>query len=311
MVDRTELSVIVPTLNRAQDLLEFVHTLTRQTVLPGELLVVDAGAESDLDARVREALAGSGIELVYLRSEPSTSRQRNLAIDRAKGEILFFFDDDILLEPDYIERTLECFDRPASPPVGGVQGTFTSPMTLKGPEHAWARIFGLTHIIVDGEARVSRAGGIRWLGKPSEIRRVPVLSGGRTAYRRECFEHERFAEFLPGYAMGEDVELAWRVGQRWTLLQTPHARCYHKRAQGGRVDEGERAGRIIYSQFYFFRQHMPHDPLHLASFLWANAGITALYMGRALLRLPPGQRLSLIRGVARGYRRCLADVLSS
>ena len=36
----------------------------------------------------------------YLRSVPSLTRQRNLGIDDASGEVVVFLDDDVTIEPD-------------------------------------------------------------------------------------------------------------------------------------------------------------------------------------------------------------------
>ena len=56
------------------------------------------------------------LELLYKMSQ-----------DICKGDILFFFDDDILLEPDYIEQTMKCFNGIFSS-SWRVLGTFTSPI---------------------------------------------------------------------------------------------------------------------------------------------------------------------------------------
>ena len=33
---------------------------------------------------------------------------------------------------------------------------------------------------------------------------------------------------LPGYCQNEDVDMTFRVGQSWKILQTPHAKLLHK-----------------------------------------------------------------------------------
>jgi glycosyltransferase involved in cell wall biosynthesis len=76
-----QVSVIVPTLNRRADLLEFCASLRAQTVRPLELIVVDAGQVTDMEQALIEALAGSGIGLTYRRSRAGTSLQRNVALD--------------------------------------------------------------------------------------------------------------------------------------------------------------------------------------------------------------------------------------
>jgi len=99
-----KVSVIVPTLNRRMDLLEFADSLLAQTVRPFEFLVVDAGSVPDMEQALRDRLSGSGINLVYRRSAAGTSLQRNVALDLMQGEFVLLCDDDLLLEPDYLEK---------------------------------------------------------------------------------------------------------------------------------------------------------------------------------------------------------------
>lgn len=302
-------SAIVPTLNRRKDLLEFAASLVSQTVRPDELLVVDAGEVPDMEDALRDALDGSDIALVYRRSEAGTSLQRNIALDLCTGDFVFMFDDDCLMAGDYIERMLEAFDHPASPPVGCVLATFDNEPRPRGMRQKYFKLFGMTHAVQSDEGSMSTSGGVRWPIDPSRVVEIPVASGGRTAYRRDAIGGERFAEFLPGYTMAEDVEFSFRIAKAWTVVQTPRARIFHKRAPTARVDYGDRVSRLIYSRFYFFKHHIPKDARHVAAFAWTNLGIAGFYTGVSLIRAPEGGRLGALRGVARGYRRCLDDVL--
>jgi len=302
------ISAVIPTLNRRADLLEFAATLIQQTVRCDELVIVDAGDVPDMKEALEAALDGSGCVLKYRKSEAGTSLQRNIALDLVDADYVFLFDDDVLLEPEYIERTLEAFAHPADPPVGCVLGTFLSEPRPQGMRQRYFRAFGMTHAM-NGDPSISTSGGVRWPIDPAGVVEIPVASGGRTAYRRDAIGDERFDEFLPGYTMSEDVEFSYRIAQRWTIVQTPTARLFHKRAPTSRVDYGDRVSRLIYSRFYFFKKHLPKDPKTLAAFAWTNVGITAFYTGVGLLKAPAGDRSGVFRGVARGYRRCADDML--
>jgi GT2 family glycosyltransferase len=125
------------------------------------------------------------------------------------------------------------------------------------------------------------------------------------AYRRQCLLEEQFREFLPGYTLAEDLELSLRISRRWDLVQTPAARLFHKRSAANRGGRGDRASRVVYSHFYIFHQHMPHDPSHLAAFAWANVGLVGLALGGAV---KSGQVGPVLRGLAQGYRLCAQDL---
>lgn len=301
------LSVIVPTLNRRQDLLEFTETLVQQTIQPDEFIVVDAGSVPDMKEAMLAVLEGSKIELVYRQSQAGTSLQRNVAMDLMTGEIIFMFDDDILLEPNYIEQTLRVFETPSHPPIGCVLGTFTSPARPRGWQQQWFKVFGMTHSVDGEKARLRSGGGVYWLVEPNQNVQVPVASGGRTAYRVESIQAERFDEFLPGYTLAEDVEFSYRVAQNWTIIQSPDCRLFHKRSPHSRVDYGDRVSRLIYSRYYFFQKHLPKDLQHTGAWVWSNIGIIGLYAGVAASR--KGERIGILRGIARGYQRCAAHAL--
>jgi GT2 family glycosyltransferase len=192
--------------------------------------------------------------------------------------------------------------------VGCVLATFISEPRPQGLRQRYFRAFGMTHA-VPGEPGMTTSGGVHWPIDPDGIVEIPVASGGRTAYLREAIGDERFDEFLPGYTMSEDVEFSYRIARKWTIVQSPHARLFHKRAPTARVDYGDRVSRLIYSRFYFFKKHLPKDPRTVAAFAWTNLGITAFYTGVGLLKAPIADKTGVIRGVARGYKRCAADML--
>ena len=297
------ISVIVPTLNRLDDLLVFIESLCKQTIKPQELVVVDAGTIDDLQSQLQDALNGSGIDLQYARSEAGTSLQRNVAMDLAKGEIFFFFDDDIILEADYIEQTLPCFELSYDPPVGAVLGTFNSPYTMSKMKKKYAQLFRMTHTDNTDVPKVMSSGAVCWSIEPSKVIQIPVCSGGRVAFRRECFEEHKWDTFLPGYTMSEDVEISYRIAKKWTLLQNPKAKLYHKKSTVSRDKYGERVARLIYSRYYFFQKNLPKTPRHVAGFAWWNVGVLVLYTNVALFKTKR-QPMDTLKGLKKGYSLC-------
>jgi glucosyl-dolichyl phosphate glucuronosyltransferase len=301
------ISVIVPTMNRPQELMEFVQTLCSQSRLPEELVLVDAGSVEDLEATVREGLSKSPIKLKYSRSEAGTSLQRNVAMEMASGDIFFFFDDDVLLEPNYIEKTLPCFELPFDPPVGGVLGSFNSPYQMNRWLQAYSRLFRLTYRTDAAAAKVMASGAVRWLIRPDKVVPIPVCSGGRVAFRRECFENEKWDTFLPGYTMSEDVEISYRIAKNWTLVQTPEALLFHRKTDTSRDSQKELIARLVFSRFYFFKKHMPKDARHIASFgLWNMGTIAHIAVFAAHKRRK--EPMSIVKGFAKGYTLCWQEI---
>ncbi len=306
-------AVLVPTMNRVDDMMEMVDTLLQQTVPVHLLCVVDAGDTPTLAPKLREKLEPAGIELLYFQSIPGTSLQRNIGLDHLRDrlqddDLVFFFDDDVLLEPDYVAETERCMALPHSPPVGCVLATFTQEPRERGWQQAWFRAFRMTQQVDGDKARVGTAGAVWWLRQPSGDVVVPVASGGRTCYRWAAIRDERFDEFLPGYTLNEDVEYSFRIAKKWTILHSARVRLFHKRSPVGRIDYGDRVSRMIYSQFYFFNKHREHSPENVAKLAWNMAGTATFYVAAGLLRPNSKNRWGAIQGVARGYERCWNDV---
>ena len=295
------ITVAIPTLNRPGDMADFMPTLKAQTQLPDQFIVVDAGDPSDLADQMQSVLGETGMELLYLRSEKGLCLQRNVALEHATGDIIFFFDDDVELEPDYIEKIMECFAIESSPPIGCVQGTLIDPPgTIDGWKSQVYRAFGLTHWTSEQDPDLYIAGGVRFLTDPKDIVEVPVAQGCRMAFRREVFENERFVQFLPGYNQNEDVDMTFRVGENWTILQTPHAKLLHKESPVSRIQYPAQLGQMIYAQNYFFRRYRAKTPINVARYAWAHSGLIALALGRAVVKSQP----EVLGGIMDGYKRC-------
>lgn len=300
------LSVAVPTLNRLDDMLAMAGTLVRQTRKPVEFIVVDAGEGQDLEGALARLLDKSGIELVYRRARKGLPRQRNVAIDLFRGDFLFFFDDDVELEPDYLEKAALAFDLPFDPPVGGVMGTLTRPPTPGGRRAEIYRALGLTNWVKHGEPELYESGGVRFLTEPSAPIRVPALEGCRMAFRREVLERERFLQFLPTYCQSEDVDFSYRASRAWTLVQVPDARLDHKVSPVGRLAFANQLHQLIFTHYHFYTRYRRKTPGSLLRFARAEAGLVGLALGRQVTKGEPGLR-NLARGIGKGWERVLRD----
>jgi glucosyl-dolichyl phosphate glucuronosyltransferase len=116
------MTIIIGTLNRRQLLQSSLVSLLRQRCPADrfEILVVDNGSTDGTQDMVRRmAAAASNMRLV---EEPARglSRARNRGIAEARGELIAFFDDDAVAEPDWVEVLLRVFEvEPETDAAGG------------------------------------------------------------------------------------------------------------------------------------------------------------------------------------------------
>ena len=100
-------AVIIPTRNRLNDLLTFIDSLAAQTIKPNELIIVDSSDEPLINnAQFNKNFSEKNfpnIKLIYKHTDiPGAARQRNVGTHLSEADIFYFFDDDSVLNKDYI-----------------------------------------------------------------------------------------------------------------------------------------------------------------------------------------------------------------
>lgn len=108
-------SVIICTKGRSDFVEKCLDSLKKQTYKNFEILVVDTGSKE-----TKRVCKKYGV--IYIEERRSgRCLARNVGIENAKGEIIFFFDDDTYLERDYIEKILENYKNESVAGAGGVE----------------------------------------------------------------------------------------------------------------------------------------------------------------------------------------------
>jgi GT2 family glycosyltransferase len=220
LTDRSRISVIIPTKNRWTSLEETIHTLLAQTRLADELIIVDQSRTSSL-------LETSSLPLKYIYNPEITglTQARNEGMKQATGDFWLFLDDDVVLEPDFIEKLLAAY----APGVTGVSGIITNYSALPIMQRIWTSIFQLgpfqdrrQAIYCDAE-RLAGSASIK----------VPGLGGGLMSFRANEIRGMWFDENLHGACFAEDIDFCARL-PRNSLVIAPQARLVHKRSPEGR-----------------------------------------------------------------------------
>src|SRR6202035_5845413 len=119
------ISIIICTYGRTTALRALLETLEAQSYRNFETLIIDGNEEpSPARSTVHRFLQSSGVTLPVdlVASGTGLTRQRNVGLDHAKGELICFLDDDVTLPEDFLVRVANIFERPEMQDVGGITG---------------------------------------------------------------------------------------------------------------------------------------------------------------------------------------------
>jgi glycosyltransferase involved in cell wall biosynthesis len=287
------LSVVVCTRNRPASLAACVASLARQTRRAAELVIVDAGTlplPARFRRRLRKRLRGTRVRILV--TPPGLPRQRNRGAEITTGSVVVFLDDDVVLEPGYLDAVARVYEDDPGRTIGGVGGAQVPDPTPR--EGVWRKAFCRLFLQESfGDGRVKRSGRPSYCLSPTERRAVEFLSGCNMSFRREVMTELAFDERLDGYALGEDLDFSYRVSRRWALVLTPEARLDHRHVAGGRPDTDAFRAMSTFNKYLFFRDRVARHPLDWLAYLWAAMGGVAFR-----IRSPRERGLA---GLVRGY----------
>jgi GT2 family glycosyltransferase len=230
LADPPEVSVLICTRDRTDSVRTTLHSLLgcRYPASRYEVVVVDnASAEDSLSRMVAAEFADHEVNVrVEPEPEPGLSHARNRGLAVARGELVLFADDDVLLDRQWIAALAEPF---ADPKVGASSG-MTLPDVLETPTQRWVEGFG-------GRARAFEKRVFDLAAPPPDRPLFPFTIGEFGAGRNMAFRREPLLElggFDPALGPGtiahdgDDVEALLRVLLAgWRIVHDPAAIVWH------------------------------------------------------------------------------------
>lgn len=299
-------TIVLATYNRPKEVCDCIDSLLSQTVLPYEILVLDDG---NLEEHPREeACKAAGIRYVYHKKKVrGLTESRNVGVKLATGEVLFFFDDDVIVAPDYLELTLKLYeeDPGGDRPIGGVGGVITNNPKWGFKDQMRYLYHRFFLLVGPHEGRALRSGFCAdYYLTPNplkEVTEVEFFSGGVCSYLREVFD--QFA-FTPGYrahALGEDKDFSYQVSRHYRLLLNPAARLEHLEAPAERPDKYKEGKMFVMGRYLFFKLCVKKSRWDWFAFFYAHFGymITRIL---ALLIFPNPNKVNRLRGNFSAYK---------
>jgi N-acetylglucosaminyl-diphospho-decaprenol L-rhamnosyltransferase len=210
-------TVVIPTLNARDLLAEALESLDRQTV-PAAVVVVDNASADGTAEMVAERFPN--VRVVRNESNLGFGRAINRTALALDGDALVLLNNDVVCEPDFVERMLAPFDDDG---VGMVAGVLL--------QHDAPHLVDSAGIELDTTLRSWDALWNRPVGALDAATEPVGPCGGAAAYRLDAFRTAGgFDEAF--FAYWEDVDLALRLrlaGHR--CVRASRARALHKHGQ--------------------------------------------------------------------------------
>ena len=302
-----KVSIIIATRNRA-DALEQISlpSLAKQDFKDFEVIIWDA-SDNDKSKIVVENFIQSHPDMIvrYFKApRVGLASQRNDAVKVAKGDIIFFIDDDSEVSSDGLSALNETFN---IKDIVGVALPLKSTNILYNGVRAIVikvilKIFFMGNM-TSTKSRVYLSGQCDDQFQFSGY--VAHMAGGDMAFKREVFKDHYFEEGLQrfgGYALYEDVQFTqklYREGKK--LFISDHGYVFHHQAEGGRLQQDAYFAADIYNRFIVWKTAVyPFKKYSIIFYLWSLFGTIILY-SLAYLRHPKKNKYRF-RGLRKGLK---------
>lgn len=254
-VAKLTVSAVIATSNRIAALSKTLDSLLLQSVLPSEIILIDA-SDDDQTQRLTNSLAQQypQVSFEYRRAmEKGAARQRNQGVGIAKSAFIWFLDDDVILERDCLALMWKAIH--ADKMAGGVNAMITN-QKYTTPGSATKIMYRL----MSGANLPTYAGkciGPAWNLLPEDDERLPEivavewLNTTCTLYRYEALPDPVFDNHFKGYSLMEDLSLSLKVGRNWRLYNARTARIFHDSQPGTHKDDIRQRSKMELVNRYF------------------------------------------------------------
>jgi glycosyltransferase involved in cell wall biosynthesis len=232
------ISVVIPTRNRPVNLANLINSLNNQTVSIGEVIIVDSS-----DEIFRLDISGiNNFKIELIRTEvKSAAIQRNIGMEHLseRCELLYFLDDDVLPDPNYLENLAQII---GNPEIVGASGLAKNPLLTQTRQKPRG-IVGFVHKLflldseIDGKLLLSGV-NIPVRSESKSAKEVDWLIGC-SIWKYEKIKSLRFEKDFLGQSLAEDVIFSVQAKKQGKLLTDPEIILIHEESKASPKEHWE------------------------------------------------------------------------
>jgi GT2 family glycosyltransferase len=237
------LSIVVTTYDRQDDLIECIQSIDRQFEPPEEIIVVADGDISTTRNRL-EAAGFESVDCIAGKNE-GLPAARNAGAAAATGDVIAFVDDDVVLPPNWSRELRWTYEQfPEAVGVGGYVLNYNPSGINKAnvDSFGYRLLQGLRKTFLHRKVGHVSPIGILWaphVFMTSDLRRVDSLQGCNMSFKSDVFDSYYFDEWYgtSGSAACEELDFCVRLSRNGnSLIYNPRMVTLHKRSLSGDTD---------------------------------------------------------------------------
>lgn len=274
-----DISVVIPTYNRPEDL-----NITLKSLFPflkslNEIIIVDQSKDNKTKNLIKD-LKTKNLKYVFSKI-PSISMSRNIGVKNVakSSKFICFLDDDVTLGENYFYEILKIFEDDNN--IVGV-GAYNPDINLtKGfgfhIENFFKRIFFLSYP-EKNKMRIISAYGNTFSSILDNNINSQWLPGVNMFYRKEVFKKQQFDNNLLGYTVVEDIDFTYRLFKKYPngLIITPQPSIIHRASPAERYPTKRLSFVNQIDHFYFNYKNLNKNLFQRTIFIWSLLGIFLL-----------------------------------
>ena len=295
-----EFSIVIPTYNREKHLLNCLNSVLNQNKLPIEVIIINNAKHNkakDIFNYIKSKFVEKKIEIFYFNNdENSGAVARNLGADKARGDLIAFLDDDVVLDKNYyyeIEKVFMSNDEALG--VQGLDsGTFKSETKIKDNTfyrsiYSFEKVFMVSSFFEKERSRVLPS---LCVTSPypnfNTIIQSEWISTCAGVFSKEVFKKFRFDSQFKKYSWNEYLDFSYQIflENPNSLFVSPFARYQDVETNQGRLQPKELIYMSEVYDAYIFLKIFDLTIKNLFIYFWSKLGRLIYNIVRIIIRKP-------------------------
>ena len=269
------ISIVIPTMNRFDSLKRTICNITKGTLLPKEIIIVDQSQEDEIVNRTIEFLEKQKVKCIYLhQDQPSLTTARNNGMKYVTGDIVIQMDDDVDIHIDTLSTINSIFSDDKIAMLAGIN---------EGEEYRmgsiWGYIFWKKNWFKRNIGHVTLSMYGRFPQHIKDYTDTEWAMGFFSVYRSSLIKawNLKWDELLVGYAYPEDLDFSYSY---YKCAKQHNLRCImservvvkHNVTQEWRIPSQKHTKMIVFNREYLRYKHYGNYWLSIFATTWADYG---------------------------------------